>query len=147
MGISWIWLVLFVVFLAIEAATFGIFSIWFGAGSLVALIVSFFTDSFLVQTSVFFAVSFVLLFATFPFVKKIRKRKQEPTNADRNIGRQGLVISKITPSVPGRVKLDGVDWAARSNVTLEPGTLCMVESIESTTIVVKPVNENQTVNV
>ncbi len=147
MEISWIWLVLLAVFMAIEAATFGLVSIWFGIGSLAALITSFFVPSLTVQTTVFFAVSFVLILATFPFAKKLRKRKQEPTNADRNVGRQGVVIAKITPSVPGRIKLDGVDWSAKSNETLEEGALCVVENIESTTVTVKAATERQAATV
>ncbi len=146
-GFSIIWLVLLVVFIVVEAVTFGLVSIWFGAGSLAALIVSFFTPSLLTQTIVFFAVSFILILATFPLVKKFRYRKQEPTNADRNIGRQGVVIARITPSVHGRVKIDGVDWAARSYATLEEGDLCVVQSIDSTTVYVLPAPNNSYANV
>ncbi len=147
MGISWVWLVLLVVFMGVEAITFGLVSIWFGIGSLAALITSFFTPAVPVQITVFFVVSFALILATFPFVKRLRKKKREPTNADRNIGRQGVVISKITPATPGRIKLDGVDWAARSAETLEEGTLCIVNEIDSTTVIVSSATAQQAATV
>ncbi len=137
MDFSIIWLILLVVFIVVEAGTFGFVSIWFAIGSLAALITSFFVSSSVVQTIVFFVVSFVLLIATFPLAKKIRKRKQTPTNADRNIGRQGTVIKNITPSVPGRIKIDGVDWTAYSSETLSEGDLCIIEEIEGTSVKVK----------
>jgi len=52
------------------------------------------------------------------------------------------VLSPVTAEVPGRVRLDGVDWNARCATpgdTLTPGSLCRVTEIHSTLLIVEPV--------
>ena len=131
-----VWLALVVVFAVLEAATVGLVSIWFAAGAVAALIASAFTASVSVQTILFIGVSLAALALTRPLIRKHRLDKPTPTNADLNVGRTATVIVRITPEVPGRAKLDGVDWAARSADTLEPGALCRVEALDGATLTV-----------
>ncbi|MEG1275470.1 MAG: NfeD family protein [Ruthenibacterium sp.] len=134
---SWVWLALVVVFAVLEAVTIGLVCIWFAAGAVAALITSAFTSSAPTQIIVFLIVSFVALAVTRPYIKKRRLDQQVPTNADMNIGRKAVVIADITPDVPGRVKLDGVDWIARSVDVLHTGELCVVKSLDSATLTVR----------
>ena len=56
-GISftWLWLLIAVTFAVIEAMTLGIVSIWFAIGALVAMLVAFLVDSFIIQLLFFFS--------------------------------------------------------------------------------------------
>jgi len=56
-----IWLILIVAFLAAEALTVGLVSIWFAGGALAALVLALFDVAPLVQLIAFFAVSICLL--------------------------------------------------------------------------------------
>lgn len=132
-----IWLGMCILFVVLEAATVGLICIWFAAGALVALLLSLVVDDLLVQVAVFAAVSFLALFVTRPLVKKYIVKAQ-PTNADMNVGRKALVIRAIDPNLPGRVRLDGVDWAARADVAIPEGEWCVVTSVESATLLVQP---------
>ena len=51
------WLIALIVFLIVEALTVGLVSIWFAAGSLVALLVSLAVDNIWIQFAVFFVVT------------------------------------------------------------------------------------------
>ena len=76
-----------------------------------------------------------------PLAAKLRL-KHTATNGDRNLGREAIVLSPVTAEVPGRVRLDGVDWNARCATpgdTLTPGSLCRVTEIHSTLLIVEPV--------
>ena len=128
---SLVWLILLIAFVVVEALTVSLVSIWFAAGAVAALIVSGFTSSWLVQFAVFAVVSAVALAATRPLVKK-------PTNADINVGRKAQVLVEVTPDVTGRVRLDGVDWNARSEQTIPAGSLCVVLSVDGATLTVRP---------
>ena len=135
------WLAAAVGFLALEASTFNMTSIWFAIGSAAALLCCVFTGSFRVQTVVFLVVSILCLAAFRPLAAKLRK-KHTATNGDRNLGREAIVLSPVTAEVPGRVRLDGVDWNARCATpgdTLGPGALCRVTEIHSTLLIVEPV--------
>ena len=136
-----LWLAAAVGFLALEASTFNMTSIWFAIGAAAALISCLFTDLFRVQALLFIVVSVLCLLAFRPLAAKLRKNPTA-TNGDRNLGREAIVLSPVTAEVPGRVRLDGVDWNARCATpgdTLTPGSLCRVTEIHSTLLIVEPV--------
>ena len=136
-----LWLAAAVGFLALAANTFNMTSIWFAIGSAAALLCCVFTGSFRVQAVVFLVVSILCLAAFRPLAAKLRL-KHTATNGDRNLGREATVLSPVTAEVPGRVRLDGVDWNARCATpgdTLDPGALCRVTEIHSTLLIVEPV--------
>ncbi len=134
------WSVMIVVMIIIEANTFQFVSIWFAASSLVALICAIFEvpNSFLGQLIVFVIVSCLLLIATRPLVKKLKAKEHTPTNADIDIGKTALVIEDVDGN-SGRVKLNGVDWAARSadGSSFEKGSNVTVEKIDGAKLIVK----------
>lgn len=134
------WLVLMIVLLIVEGMTVTLVSIWFAIGAAAALLVSLLTDSALAQASAFVIVSALTLFFTKPFVDRFRVRASTATNGDRNIGRVATALTPISPEHPGRVRLDGVDWAAHSagGAVLAAGARCRVVNIESTVLYVVP---------
>ena len=136
-----LWLAAAVGFLALEASTFNMTSIWFAIGSAAALLCCVFTGSFRVQAVVFIAVSAVCLLAFKPLAKRLHKQPT-PTNGDRALGREARVLTPVSAQQTGRVRLDGVDWSARCATpgdTLDPGALCRVTEIHSTLLIVEPV--------
>ena len=82
--------------------------------------------------------SIVALLVTRPLVKKHVSPMRQATNADMNVGKRARVIRRITPEAPGRVRLEGVDWAARSATTIPEGSWCVVTAVESATLEVVP---------
>lgn len=66
----YLWLIISGIAIIIEFFTVGFLVFWFSIGALIAMIVSFFTDSIFVQTAVFIISSTLLIFATKPFVKR-----------------------------------------------------------------------------
>ena len=83
---AFIWLGLLLLFLAIEAGTVTLVSIWFAGGALTALLVSLFCPIFWVQAVVFLGVSGVLLLLLRPITKKYFTPKLTKTNVDAVIG-------------------------------------------------------------
>ena len=136
-----LWLAAVIGFLVLEGTTFNMTSIWFAIGSAAALLCCVFTGSLRAQALVFIVVSALCLWTFRPLAAKLR-RKATPTNADRNLGREATVLTPVTAEVPGRVRLDGVDWNARCVTPgdrLEPGERCRITEIHSTLLLVEPV--------
>ncbi len=133
------WLITMVILLIIEAATVNLTTIWFALGAAAALLAALLGGGYFAQAMAFGIVSLIALALTRPLVEKWRNRPVVATNGDRNIGRTATVLAPIEPDVPGRVRLDGVDWNARTadGTALEKGALCRVKAIESTTLVVE----------
>ena len=139
--IPFFWLAAAVFFLVVEASTVSMTSVWFAIGATAALLTCLFTGSLRAQALVFIVVSALCLWAFRPLAAKLH-RKATPTNADRNLGREATVLTPVTAEVPGRVRLDGVDWNARCVTPgdrLEPGERCRITKIHSTLLLVEPV--------
>ena len=135
-----LWVILAGVFFIIEIATVGFLVFWFGVGALIAMIVSFFTESLAIQTTVFVLSSTILLFFTRPFVNKFSSNDEVQTNAFSIIGKKGIVIQTIDPvSGKGQVKIGTEKWSAKSadDVKIEKGTEVEVLDIDGVKAVVK----------
>ena len=135
-----IWLVLLVVFAASEAATVGLTSIWFAAGSLAALIAALLGGPLWVQLTLFFAVSLLCLAAVRPLAKRHLNNQVEHTNADRAIGQEAQVTEDIDNiRGKGAVIIRGVTWTARSEdgSAIPAGTMVKVLRIEGVKVFVE----------
>ena len=137
-----VWLGLMVAFMITEAACpFHLVSIWFAAGSLVAVFVSLLGGPIWLQVTVFLVVSVALLAALWPLVRKLVTPKITKTNIDSVIGSTGLVTVAIdNVTAEGQVKLDAMYWTARSTSgeKIPEGTLIRVDRIEGVKVYVSP---------
>lgn len=109
-----LWLAAAVGFLALEASTFNMTSIWFAIGSAAALLCCVFTGSFRVQAVVFLVVSILCLAAFRPLAAKLRL-KHTATNGDRNLGREATVSPLSPPKSPA-----GCGWTVWTGTPAVP---------------------------
>ena len=72
----YIWLGVALILAAIEVATISFTTIWFVISGLLAMAVSFFTDSLLIQFAVFVIVGVILLATTRPLIRKFIKDRK-----------------------------------------------------------------------
>ena len=85
------------------------------------------------QAITFLLVSMAALTALRPLTRKYLTPKLTPTNVDSVIGSIGIVTTAIdNVSASGQVKLNGMDWSARSTSgePIEAGTKVRVDKIE-----------------
>lgn len=128
-----IWIAAIVIFGVVEAATVGLVSIWFVIGSVAGLITAVLGGMIWLQVVMFFIVSIAALIATRPLVRKLAKKGEVATNADRVLGGTARVTETIDNTVPtGEVYIDGKTWTARSEsgVVIPPETLVQVLRLE-----------------
>lgn len=134
------WAVAFVFFLVCEVATCtALVSVWFALGSLVSLFLAIANVNFLIQCIVFIVSSAVFLALTRPFVKKMQGRKFA-TNYELDEGRTAAVIEDIdNVANKGRVRLNGTDWAARSEngENIPSGHAVIVVKVDGSKLIVR----------
>ena len=138
---SSLWLVLLVVFLAAEAATVSMVSLWFAVSALVALLVALLGGPGWLQGTLFLVISAVLLALLRPIVRRYISPRITATNVDSVIGSTGLVTAAIdNVSAAGQVKLGAMEWTARSTSgqPIPVGTLVKVDRIEGVKAFVSP---------
>ena len=136
------WPVLLVLFLVVEAATVTLVSLWFAAGALAALLVSFFGAALWLQVLIFLAVSAAALAALRPVARKHINPRVTATNVDAVIGSTGLVTVAVdNVTAAGQVKLGAMVWSARSTSgdPIPEGTLVRADRIEGVKVFVSPV--------
>ena len=128
-----IWIAAILIFGVAEAATVGLVSIWFVIGSVAGLIAAVLGAAIWLQVVMFFIVSIAALIATRPLVRKLAKKGEVATNADRVLGGTARVTETIDNTIPsGEVYIDGKTWTARSQsgAVIAPETLVTVIRLE-----------------
>ena len=136
-----LWIGFAVIMAVCEAFTSQLVSIWFVFGGLSAAITTIFTPSIPIQSAVFLLVSIVSLIITKPIVKKAKKScGVVKTNADRLVGKIGVVISTIEDiHTVGQVKVEGEIWTAKSEKSpLLKDTKVKILAIEGVKLIVEP---------
>ena len=147
MSMQTVWLVLLIVLAGVEGITAGLVSVWFCAGSLVALIATWLGAGLPVQIALFVIVSLVAMALVRPLARKWVQPKLVKTNADRILEQEAVVLEDIDNlRGTGQVKVDGSVWTARSakDEVIPKGTLVRVERIEGVKAIVCPAGPNTT---
>lgn len=140
-----IWLIMAGVCLIIEIMTVGFLIFWFAIGALLAMVVSFFTNNVIMQTSVFVVSSTILIFATKPFVKKFASNKNAiQTNVYSTVGKIGIVTKDIDSLQSlGQVKVGGEVWSAigLDDMNIPQGTEVEIKEIKGVKVIVAPLQK------
>ena len=138
------WLAAMVVFIAAEAMTVSLVSIWFAAGALGAIIVALLGGGLVLQVTVFLALAVALLLSLRSIVRKHFTPHVTKTNIDSVIGATGIVVTPVNNiAALGQVQINGMEWSARSsdNSHIPAGAMVRVDRGEGVKVFVTPVLE------
>lgn len=135
------WLAVILICAFIEVVTVNLVTIWFIASGIVAMIVSIFTDSILIQMSVFVLLGVFLLITTRKPLQRMVNVHRENTNLDRIYGMNGVVTEEISKNKPGVIKVDGKYWTAVSDEDIPVDSIVKVLEINSVKLKVKKVED------
>ena len=138
-----VWLSIIIILAVLEAMTVNLTTIWFVASGLVALVISFFTDSYLIQFGAFVILGVILLITTKPILQKTLKPNKQATNVERVLEMQGLVTEKISKNSNGEVKVDGKRWTAYADKTIEVGSIVNILKINGVKLKVEKIKEGK----
>ncbi len=126
---------------AVEGATMGLVSIWFAIGGVAALIASLLTDRIWIQVIVFLVVSLLALLVIRPLARRSSEQDRVPTNADRIIGTEAVVVETIDNlKSQGQVQVGGSIWTARTQAEapILQGERVRILRIEGVKVIVAP---------
>ena len=139
-----LWIILAIVFLAVEFGTIALISLWFVGGSVAALAVCLLGGPLWLQVLVFGLISLALLLLVRPFLKKYIDPKKVRTNVDAMRGRQAVLLETVDNlAATGSLELSGVVWTARSadGSVIPAGTVVTVQGVEGVKLLVLPVKQ------
>ncbi len=138
-----VWLVVFVAALIIEGMSSELVSIWFAAGSIVSLIVSFIPEvAWWIQLIIFAVISVASLVCLRPIIHKALKRTVVSSNVDELIHKKGRMTKGCDEFNHGEVKVGGVLWTAYASDEKTPiseGATVEILAIEGNKLVVKEI--------
>ncbi len=134
-----IWLVVIVIFLAVEIATLGLTTLWFAIGAVIAFLASFFDIKLYMQIIIFVVSSTVLFIGFFPFVKKRLGAKSYDTNVDSMVGKEAVITEKISFNKVGTASINGVLWSATSkdNTDINVDEIVIIREILGNKLIVE----------
>lgn len=134
-----IWLGIFILAIVIETLGTDLVSIWFAAGALIALIISFTGCAWWIQIIVFAAVSVVSILCLRPLIHKYMRNNIVRTNIDQMIHSKGVMKERYDILHHGEVVVNGVTWTAiaqKEKDVLEPGDIVEVVGVTGNKLIV-----------
>ena len=141
-GMCFLWIILLVGAIVIEAMTMGLTCIWFAGGALAGLLLERIGAGIYLQVSVCLIVSLVLMYFTRPIAVKYFNKERVKTNLDDLVGRKAVVTEEISNLYgTGQVTVAGKEWSARSTadeITFETGAIVKVTEIRGVKLMVCP---------
>lgn len=140
----WIWGMIILATIVIELFSADIDAIWFSAGALMALVLSFFEVHIAIQLSIFVAVTTILLFTAGKWAKKIIMTKNISTNSDSLIGREILILESANEFDKGSGVINDVVWTVicQAGINVEKGKHAIIVAIDGNKLVVRNKEEN-----
>lgn len=139
-----IWIVVCIAALVIEILTpTALVSIWFSVGAIAAAICTMLGLSVTIQVVVCILVSVAFIFLARPVALRYLRGNIVPTNADRLIGENAIVLEAIQEDTWGKVKVRGVEWSAVSTnkQPISEGKHVRIDAIEGAKLLVHEIEQ------
>ena len=135
-----LWIVLIIIFAAVEIGTVGLTAIWFAGGACIALIAHLLGMGIYGQVILFIAVSAVLMIFTRPWALRYLKPRLVKTNYETVVG-ELVCLTEDVDNVKGTgtAVYKGQEWTARAyeaNKVFEAGMIVEVKEIRGVTLYV-----------
>ena len=93
---TYLWIVIVLLAIAVEAATADLVAIWFMPAALVSMVLSLLDVSIGIQVAVFFVLVVVFMLLSKLFLRRyLKRRPNEKTNADSLLGKTAIVTKRI----------------------------------------------------
>ncbi len=135
------WIIVGLIFVALEMVVPGFVIIWFGVAAVLTGILAIFVHNSFVQLAIFAGLSGVMVLCSQLISRRLTKPEPEPVGANRLFGVEGVVLQAISPPGYGRVKVIGEEWRATSKEAIPNGRTVKVIEVEGTHLVVEPSEE------
>lgn len=139
-----LWLTVLILSIVVEIITIDLVSIWITAGSIFALIAYALHFNLFIQITVCILVSLICFLFVRPITKKTMSGTIIHTNADRLIGKKGIVTKEIQKDTKGEVKVLGNFWSAITidNQAIPVGKHVTILSIDGVKLIVREEKES-----
>ncbi|HHX78127.1 MAG TPA: NfeD family protein [Acholeplasmataceae bacterium] len=143
------WVALLIITVIIELDTANLTTIWFSLAAIVALVLAALDINYWIQILVFVVVGLILVYITRPLIKRTAGKEIVRTNADRVIGKVGIVTAVITPNEIGEVKVINEMWRAFNKEGLEfaIGEKVSIDGIEGIKLIVSKLDKDKKIEI
>ena len=140
---TYLWIVIVLLAIAVEAATADLVAIWFMPAALVSMVLSLLDVSIGIQVAVFFVLVVVFMLLSKLFLRRyLKRRPNEKTNADSLLGKTAIVTKRIeNEAQSGAVRVGGLEWSARAvsdTMVIEKDTLVVIREIAGVKLICEP---------
>lgn len=141
--LTWLWIVIAILFFVGEIFTAGFVLMCFGVGALLAAAAGFAGFGLVWQLAVFIVGSVIAVLLSRPFARQVSGAGEQPVAIGRVIGQQGLVLKEINPRTgTGLVRIGTEEWRAESATgeVIPAGATVEVLGVEGVRLRVRPVS-------
>ncbi|MFB9279685.1 NfeD family protein [Cohnella cellulosilytica] len=140
MTMEWwaIWLIAAGLLLIAELLTLTYYMLWLSAGAAVASVVSLLApENYLIQALAGGVAAVALTLLTKPLMRRLKRGTGFRDAHEELVGKQGVVLERISAERPGIVKVGSETWSATSGEELHPDDRVTIVGRSSTVLKVQ----------
>lgn len=127
----YLWIAIVTLLTIIELLTLNLTNIWFVISGLVALVVSLYSNNYIIQFITFALLGLILLIVTKPLVRRIMIRRYNKLNVIDLIDTEGVVIKEIKKNNYGEVLVDGKSLIAYADKKIAVDEIVKIVKVDT----------------
>lgn len=137
---SWVWLIfigiglLMILLELIVGVGTGLDLVFLGSAFIIGGLVTWPFHSWVLTLIITLVICIAYLVLGRRYVHRWTATRKEKTNIDAIIGKNGIVLQRLTPGVNGLVKVGNEEWRARAEESIEKDEVIVVTSISGITL-------------
>lgn len=141
----WVWLLIILFTIVLEAVTMELVSIWFTIGAIPSFIMAATNNvDWKIQVISFVVVTLLLIFSLRKIAKKWLDKSTYKTNKDSFVGQKYRLLERCDFETLGAIKINDVVWSVKEKQgnTIEVGEIVRVVKIEGNKLIVESIKED-----
>lgn len=127
---SLIWGIIVILLVFLELMTVDVVAFWYAVAAAIALFISFSSDNFALQFTVFVIAGSLLMIVLRNKAIEFLKEKKVLTSADKLVGEIGIVTMSISKKQYGEVKVNKKKWTAYADKPIVKNAKIKVLSVD-----------------
>lgn len=137
---SWVWLIfigiglLMILLELIVGVGTGLDLVFLGSAFIIGGLVTWPFHSWVLTLIITLVICIAYLVLGRRYVHRWTATRKEKTNIDAVIGKNGIVLQRLTPGVNGLVKVGNEEWRARAEENIEKDEVIVVTAISGVTL-------------
>lgn len=132
-----IWIIIAILFIAIEIISTSLVAVWFGVGSLAAALMSIYSNNVVNQLLFFLTIGIILTVATRFFAKNTVKYPLKSKELNSLVGSEACATENFGEGKQGYVRVRDIEYLANAKTFISKDDIVVISQVQGSKVIVE----------